>query len=197
MTLNDFPKLTIASIGDQDAEAVWSDPKWIGERHIVCIVMDSDTFVWGRLTNVNARNSSCAFTPDDPHDLAKLEIGRSYPQGDGYWGERAELVLNHSLVWRAREFHASDAVWFEHSRTMCPLSGEIPAGGVLVKGGWDHEHCEICSEKISQQTSPVGVFAEPGHWICDDCYQRFVLSRSLAFIVDEPAKPWWKFWQRR
>jgi hypothetical protein len=185
VTLDDLPTLTIASIGEQGAEAVWSDPKWIGERHIVCIVSDSDKFIWGRLSSVDTRQSQCVFTPDDPIQLAKLEIGRAYPQLDGYWGERAELVFNRSLLWREREYQPTDAVR-ERSGTMRPFSGAVPAGGVLVKGGWDHEHCAICWETISQKANPIGLHAAPDHWICKGCYQRFVQARSLDFIVDAP-----------
>jgi len=117
-------------------------------------------------------------------ELFHLKIGYSYLQLDGYWGRIAELVLNRSLLWREEEFRAADAVWFEDIRVMRPFSGEIPAGGALIEGGWDHEHCEICTEKISPQTNPVGFFAEPRHWICKACYHRFVLARSLDFIAD-------------
>lgn len=189
MTLNDLPILTILSIGELSAEAIYSDPKWIGERYIACVVSDSEQFIWGRLSNVDTRSSKCVFTPDASVDLTKLHVGRSYPQLDGYWGDRAELALDRSLIWREREYQAPDAVWFERSRTMRPFSDEIPDGGVLVKGGWNHEHCQICWETISQQTNPIGLFAEPNHWICKECYARFIIPRSLDFIVDAPSDP--------
>jgi hypothetical protein len=205
VTLDDLPTLTISSVGEQSADAIASDQKWIGEKHIVCILIGADHFVWGRLMNVEKETSRCTFVPFksgrsttiDATKLPMLQVGRRYPLFDGYWGERAELALNRLLEWREREYVAPDAVWFERSRTMRPFSGDVPEGGVLVKSGWDHEHCQICWETISQQTNPVGVFAEPDYWICKDCYSRFVLPRSLDFIVDAPPrKPWWKFWRK-
>ena len=189
MTLKDLPTLTITALGNEVVEVVWSDPKWIGDGYIACIISDSDQFVWGRLSKIESRKSGCEFTPNNPAELAKLEEGRTYPQLDSYWGERAELVFDRSLVWKDQEYVAPDGVWIERSRTMRPFSGEVPDGGVLVKGGWDHEHCEICCDSISQQTNPIGVFAEPYHWICKECYRRFIIPRSLDFIVDTPAKP--------
>lgn len=189
MNLNDLPTFTILSVNNHDALGDWTDPKWIGDHHVACLITDAGHFSWGRWHDIDQSSRQSRFAPDNPAELAKLQVGRSYPLLDGYWGERAELVLNVALVWREREYAAQDAVWCERSRTLRPYSGEVPEGGTLIKGGWDHEHCEICWETISQQTAPAAVFAEPNHWICKSCFQQFVVPRSLGFIVDPPAQP--------
>ena len=127
-----------------------------------------------------------AFVPDQAEDLRYLRNNRSYPRLDGYWGERTELVCDRSRGWRERRFEAADAVGFSADRghMIRKMSDSLPAGGTIIEGGWDHEHCEICWATISPAGEPIGMFAEPDHWVCCNCYHRFIVPRSLDFIVD-------------
>ena len=48
----------------------------------------------------------------------------------------------------------------------------------LVKGGWDHDHCEFCWETFAQEGTPrslaEGFATEDGyHWICRSCFDDF------------------------
>jgi hypothetical protein len=57
---------------------------------------------------------------------------------------------------------------------------EPPADAEVVKGAWDHEHCEICWTHI-----------RPGHkayytcpsFLCKRCYKRHVEAGDLSFLV--------------
>lgn len=182
MTIDELPTLTIRAIGDRFVSAAWSDPKWIGEGDIACVVTKRTEFVWGRVTDVNTAARTCVFTPESEDALQELRLGDSYPQLDGYWGERAALVFDGSKVWKERQFEPTDAVRYRDDHVLGPISGKVPPGGEVVQGGWDHEHCEICWEKISRQANPIAMFAEPHHWLCCACYLRFVVPRSLEFI---------------
>ena len=66
-----------------------------------------------------------------------------------------------------------------------PSSPHAPAGGEVVPGGWDYEHCEIYSEKIGVGGEPEGYFSPPSSWICVSCYENFVVTRSLAFVPND------------
>jgi hypothetical protein len=50
----------------------------------------------------------------------------------------------------------------------------------VVPGGWDHEHCALCNEHI--EAGQFG-FRDPGErWMCEKCYQRYVVPRDLSFV---------------
>jgi hypothetical protein len=103
---------------------------------------------------------------------------------DGYWGERAELVLDENRNWNRLAFEPSDMVVFPAaggSSMGTRLSPEAPSGGKLVAGGWDHEHCDICPKKIGCGGESMGYFSVPDSWVCEECYNKFVAPRSLAF----------------
>ena len=58
------------------------------------------------------------------------------------------------------------------------------AGGEVVPGGWEHEHCAICWQKIGFGGEPRGFFSLPESWVCEGCYGSFVVPRSLAFAIE-------------
>jgi hypothetical protein len=50
----------------------------------------------------------------------------------------------------------------------------------LIPSGWDHEHCELCNSHID-----IGMFGycDPDErWMCENCYERYVVRRDLAFV---------------
>jgi hypothetical protein len=56
----------------------------------------------------------------------------------------------------------------------------VRSGIRLVPSGWGHEHCELCKEHID-----AGIFGycDPGgRWMCEKCYERYVVPRDLAFV---------------
>ncbi len=186
MTLEQLPTFTVTAIAECHATVSFDNERWIGENHIACVVVDSMRFIWGRLAEVDLSAGNCIIVADQCDELATLSNGQSYPRLDGYWGERAELVLDRSKKWEERTFTPVDAVAFtiDGGNLVRKVSDGPTAEGDVVKGGWDHEHCEICWATISRADNPTGIFAEPKHWICCDCYQRFVLPASLEFIVE-------------
>jgi hypothetical protein len=98
----------------------------------------------------------------------------------------AELVLDGTKQWKECRFEPVDAVQFavDGGRMVGTVSSDVPAGGTPLKGGWDHEHCEICWATISLVDDSIAMFSEPDHWVCCSCYQQFIVPQSLGFIVD-------------
>jgi hypothetical protein len=50
----------------------------------------------------------------------------------------------------------------------------------IIPGGWGHEHCDFCKNPID-----AGEFGyrDPGeHWMCEKCYERYVVPRDLSFV---------------
>jgi hypothetical protein len=190
MTLEELPTFTVNHIEPDRAVGAVDRALWVGERHLGNLLLPEGRFVRGRYLNVDLHSLSAAFVPTMADELALLEDGHTYRRLDSYWGERAALVLDHQRQWSEQRFEPVDAVAYKRAADTLvgkATNQDVPEGGTLIKGGWDHEHCEICWEKISPQTEPVGMFSEPDHWICCKCYEKFVVPRSLDFICVEES----------
>ena len=58
----------------------------------------------------------------------------------------------------------------------------------LVENGWTHDHCEICSQTISDKIGygDADVYeGENGDWVCNECYHLFIIADD----VQETIKP--------
>jgi hypothetical protein len=141
----------------------------VGEGYAYLYVDDS--WIEGRLSQLDVHTLSAVFHPSNPDDAARFGVGNSYPCLDGYWGQLARLVFDQSKQWKRTQFEPADSTrFFENGRRE------------VVPGGWDHEHCAICSEKISVATQAYGYRDEQDTWVCEHCYQHYVVPRSLAFV---------------
>lgn len=49
-----------------------------------------------------------------------------------------------------------------------------------VPGGWGHEHCDLCKTHI--EAGDFGYCDPGGRWMCEKCYERYVMQRDLAFV---------------
>lgn len=49
-----------------------------------------------------------------------------------------------------------------------------------VPGGWGHEHCDLCKTHID--AGEFGYCDPGGRWMCEKCYERYVVQRDLSFI---------------
>jgi hypothetical protein len=168
---------------------------WIGDRWIGYLVMGT-RLVAGRW---HARGNNWEFVPDD---LNLVEGVLAHPESevlDGYWGERAELVLDETSSWIKARFQPTDAVrthgpggvLLRPDDSSPPATGEANAGSEtsaaeVVPDGWDHEHCAICWEKIGAGGQVDGYVNPERAWVCVRCYLDFVEPRSLNFV---PAPP--------
>lgn len=186
MTLSDLPHLTIADVGPDRCTVEYDPSPWVGEGWIVGIFLVGHRFIWGRFHDLDKTERTCSFHPDQPVELSELETGSRHAFINGYWGVRAELVLNRASRWNRRHFEPTDTVrypaggggWMATRST-----GAAPAGGEILSGVWDHEHCDICQMKIGRGGEATGYFSPPGAWVCEECYTSFVAPGSLAFIT--------------
>ncbi len=186
MKIDQLPTFTINRLAHDRAFGTFDQPLWIGERHFGCLVLPDERVAHGRFVDVRLSSRTAAFVPTAPEDIGAMLPGITYRRLDGYWGERAALVLDRQRRWSQRVFESVDA-WAFH-RPGGTLVGnvmgpDLPEGAKIIRGGWDHEHCEICWEKISPHTDPVAMFSEPDHWICRGCHEDYVVPQSLDFIL--------------
>jgi hypothetical protein len=182
-----LPKFWAETIGEGSIVGRLDPSPWAKENEIAGLYLGGGRFLWGRFSRVDRAEGTCSFAPDDPAELCALRAGESYPYVDGYYGERAELVLDPARAWQQAEFQATDAV-------RVPAAGggmwvrpadAAPQGGELLPGGWDHEHCSICWERIGGGGQATGFLSGADDWVCQECYRLFVAPRSLAFVTWE------------
>lgn len=140
-------------IGVVSAE-VYMGQNWIGERWIGYIGRAGEPPVNGRWFE---ENELWRFVSENPK-TSEFKVGEQLQLYDGYWGERAYIVLA-QMTWAEVRFEA--------------------------KKQWDHDHCGICWATIDTQ-SPRCFRSSERDVICPNCYDLFVQLQSLAFI--EPTQ---------
>ena|SRR5271166_433150 len=143
--------------------------------------MADGNFVAGRWKR---RGDLWAFVAKDAPAIAALTPGSEWNVLHFYWGRMAEIVLGSRRTWQCEQFKSSDALLFDErdSLLMKKADSAETDTGKLVEGGWNHEHCAICCQKIGSGGQPSGYVSDDENWVCESCYDTFVKRRSLDFI---------------
>jgi hypothetical protein len=123
---------------------IWVKAGWLGNLRV------GDRFVSGRWSKAGLR---WVFSLSDATELELVGQSRWLQAYDGYWAERAELVLNKALVWAL-------ANWQEPP---------------------EHDHCAICWATICVQENAVHYMAKPNYRVCSACYAAYVQPHNINF----------------
>jgi len=185
MSPSDLPRFAVSDKFSASCKGRFDASTWIGDGWIVGLYVSAGRFLWCRIEDVNQEAQTCSFCPEDPTELSALIVGESYPFMEWYWGSRAELALDEGRVWHRKTFQAVDMVVYPSEggcRMAIPATPENKDGQEVIPGGWDHEHCEICNQKIGFGGEPEGYVDDSKSWICEGCYRDYVVPRSLAFV---------------
>ena len=184
----EYPRFRVLAIREENEVALlgslttttYGSETWISDGWVGDLLRD-EVIIPGRW---RAHGHQWAFTLEKREDLDSLRSKGEWDVLNGYWGERAEIVLDTSRQWRKMRFEVSDAIEFrnEKGRWWVRSDANESGEGKLIEGGWDHEHCAIQWEKIGEGGQPEAYFSEPDIWVCEECYNRFVTKRSLSFI---------------
>jgi hypothetical protein len=188
-TLDQLPRFTVTNVVANEGYTTYlgtfdsmprSDSSWRGylcvrETHFVC----------GHFFQM--ADDAIRFVPWDKNQPSCLDLGFSYPYLDGSWGEKAALVLDPTRQWQRREFQPEDAFEVEPSepggaRRWGKASQHEQPQGRIIPGGWQHEHCAICWETIARYAKTHGYKSSDDTWICESCYERYVVTRSIDFM---------------
>lgn len=140
------PRLTGRPSSQTFGSHKWIDDGWIGYLRY------GTRLVPGRW---RAAGDAWQFTLRRAADLEALEGVSEVEALDGYWGERAELVLSEDLTWGPAEWRKAA----------------------------DHDHCAICWATISIPENQHHFRASDGSRVCSACYHGYVRVRSLGFIT--------------
>lgn len=182
MSSSDFtlPRVHIRSIDTNGVLLGFENPLWIGEDWITYLMPLYGTLIEGRIVSVDLAAKTCRFIPKDKLATSVLSSNTDCEYLDGYWGDRAELVFSQTGDWIRTEFFPRDCV-------TCYPDGSTK----LNPGGWEHEHCEICWETISQHTDHqhFGYRNPNDDWVCEQCFRSYVEPKKLGFITAPDQDP--------
>ena len=131
-------------IPGQVRSETWIQSGWLGYLRV------GSRFVIGRWGEADG---SWVFAPKDQNALEVIAEVREFEVFDGYWGDRAELVLDESLNWRK-------ATWSDPD---------------------DHDHCQICWGTINLKENACHFAVFTAVRVCPDCYSTYVTPRNIDF----------------
>jgi len=149
---------------------------WMSESDVIALVIEKeDDGVLARIAAEDRRGS--------------IEVGDEIPWMRAYWDAHHVRMIQRG-EWRPQVFSPRDAVWFElngvQGRSPIEVGAPAEAGEtVVVSGGWDHEHCEICRIAIGTGGFASGYLDPEDHWICAHCYDRWAKRPALGFLAGE------------
>jgi len=69
-----------------------------------------------------------------------------------------------------------------HTTRYLPANDESQALPRVILGGWKHEDCTLCHAHIDP--GQLGYRDRDDRWMCENCYEKYVRPRDLAFVDD-------------
>ena len=110
-----------------------------------------------------------------------LKVGEKYIFGSMWTPMQLEIAKSDPNQWHEEEFKSKDMLAFrqQDGSTIGRKSkhNEDSSEGIIVHGGWDHEHCELCWKTIStHEDFDHSGYTNGSDWICSDCFHRYILS---------------------
>ena len=190
-TLTDLPHFTVSEIRFEgnDRVLVGAFDTLEGVRDGRCWLYVSETeSLIGDLQGLSPETHAAEFIDPFWEEDRHAKIGTSFPWVEGYWQAfHVSMILDQNSSWQLREYRPSDAVatHSEGSRVLSKQSGpatELPAGAEIIRNGWDHEHCELCSTRIGSGGAVTGYVDAKDRWLCSECYEHFAKERDLSFL---------------
>jgi hypothetical protein len=100
--------------------------------------------------------------------------------GEEWWtDDQKALVEDVSSVWTRKTFEKVPGIWInmDGGRILRKLTKdeEMPSGAVVDDTAWDHEHCALCWQTISEYPSdqPEG-YTDGDNWLCLECHHKYI-----------------------
>lgn len=189
--LQRLPKFTITRVESADskmASGIFDSVIRLGEGWISYLIGQEGSCMEGRFYRFDVNTKTAIFQPKEMKHIELLGPGKIFSYLDGYWGERVALVLDTSRQWKRKLFKSQDAdEYIIEDKKVRRRIGQsmifpVEEEGRKVSEGWDHEHCAICWETISESKQPYGYADQNGEWVCESCYSNFVQPKNLGFL---------------
>lgn len=121
--------------------------------------------------------------------VLRMSVKQRYVWLDAYWQlPLVEAIADENAEWQRFTFEASDAQHFRagQSTGRCKLGSGVPEGAhptEVEPGGWDHEHCDLCGDRIDA-ANPIGYRDSEKHFLCLRCYERYAKNQDVSFQVN-------------
>ncbi|MDP4151662.1 MAG: hypothetical protein Q8927_19220 [Bacteroidota bacterium] len=103
---------------------------------------------------------------------------------EDWWTEwQTELAQDKSRVWIKTKFQKRAGYWVnvEGGRFLGRVEDNepLPPDAGLELNAWDHEHCELCFQKISEYPGDQAEgYFNGSHWICVECFNKYIVPRE-------------------
>jgi hypothetical protein len=113
--------------------------------------------------------------------VTPLKSGSVYVFRNWWSLDQLRFVRDSSRRWKKEKFMPQDAVELPQTDAIRVLrlrrEGEDVVDGVLIAGGWDHEHCFLCWREIlpGKDDNDAG-YSDGEKWLCEDCYETYIAS---------------------
>ena len=93
-----------------------------------------------------------------------------------------EVSFCRGFQWRREPWVCRDALVQRTGTTSLYIGQRYdPAFFELVRGGWSHDHCQICWWTLSEGGDvehSVG-YTDCRRWICSECFHQFIETTAL------------------
>jgi hypothetical protein len=116
--------------------------------------------------------------------------GAVFPWLDHVWQPyHLTMILAPVERWESRTFVAAPARYFRlnGATSWQPFDAAVPEGAVdlgVREGAWDHEHCELCGERIGGAERPDGYVDPDNRWLCGACYATYAARHDVSFATE-------------
>lgn len=107
-----------------------------------------------------------------------------HPAREDWWTpDQIDLVEDVSRYWIKARFVTVPGVWIPMSggRALRKLRpGEtIPDSATVDANAWDHEHCSLCWQKISENPADQQEgYRDADDWLCVECYNKYIRGQE-------------------
>ena len=187
-TLDDFPHLVVSEVVGANLVGQFDTVKGVSAGRCWLLLPERSALI-GDLENFDPQTSFATFNSAD--DVSHIVAGQKLAYLSGYWQAYHVWMVLDDLVWRKVCFQADDAIsesfTAEDGKPYGKLSklkpGQgLPNGALLVSGGWNHEHCELCNTHIDP--GDLAYTNADGLWVCASCFQNYVSQKNLSFVTE-------------
>lgn len=190
MKLQDLPSFTISAVAGQREAS-----RLVGRFSIVAGVREGRSWLYdplnaliGDLEKLDLATREAVFVTPYWTAASPAQVGVALPWVDGHWqANHLTMILDETNTWSRKVFTPTEAQYFSLNgvRGWQPSGQDLPPGATplnVVTSAWDHEHCELCWNKIGMGGAPAGYIDSSNHWLCEECYRQYAEPRDLGFL---------------
>ncbi|MGH9565237.1 MAG: hypothetical protein ACRD4F_19080 [Candidatus Angelobacter sp.] len=187
-TLDDFPHFVVSEVVGTNLAGHFDSVKGVAAGRCWLLLPERHALI-GDMEKFDAQTNFAIFNSAD--DCSHVVIGQKMPYLSGYWQAYHVWMILDDSPWDKVCFQVVDAVsesfTAEDGKSYRKLSKlkigqELPTDALLVSGGWDHEHCELCNTHIDP--ADLAYTNADGLWVCVSCFENYVSPKNLSFVND-------------